>query len=53
MDRETRAEEATHSIEMAGLSVSDAFLDELRLFVSGDIDADELVELVKERYGIE
>ena len=51
-ERERRVAEAIHSIEMEGLSVSQASQADTQDYVDGLIDSDELVARARMRYGL-
>lgn len=51
-ERERRVAEAIHSIEMEGLSVSQASQADAQDYVDGLIDSDELVARARMRYGL-
>lgn len=50
--RAMHVEEAVHSAELEGLSVSEGTLADADSYVSGQIDSDELVDRVRARYGL-
>ncbi|WP_404291304.1 hypothetical protein [Glutamicibacter arilaitensis] len=45
-------DEATHSVYLEGLTVSSEYAEESKNYVAGDITADELVRITRERYGL-
>ncbi len=51
-ERARQVAEGIHSAEMEGLSLSPAMLADAELYIAGDIDADELVERTRQRYGL-
>lgn len=51
-ERARRVAEALHSVRMEGLSVTDATYADAELYVAGAIDADELVDRTRGRYGL-
>lgn len=51
-ERARQIAEGIHSAEMEGLSLSPAMLADAELYIAGDIDADQLVERTRQRYGL-
>ncbi|ERK54561.1 hypothetical protein HMPREF0682_1821 [Propionibacterium acidifaciens F0233] len=54
--REERAwnvAQARHSVEMEGLSVTPAGLQDAQEYIDGHIDSDELVARARARYGLD
>ncbi|GGF15227.1 hypothetical protein [Subtercola lobariae] len=50
--RALQVEEARHSAEIEGLTVSKETLADADSYVAGEIDSNELVERVRARYGL-
>ncbi|WP_413543908.1 hypothetical protein [Citricoccus nitrophenolicus] len=50
--RKLQVEEAIHSAELEGLSVSEDTRADADSYVAGHIDSDELVDRVRARYGL-
>ena len=51
-ERARHVAEGIHSAEMEGLSLSPAMLADAELYIAGHIDADQLVERTRQRYGL-
>lgn len=51
-ERQKQVDAAVHSGEMEGLSISEAAIELAKRYVRGEINVDEMVELIKEEHGL-
>ena len=50
--RSTWVEQANHSLYLEGLTVTAEYAADSQNYVAGEISADELVRITRERYGL-
>lgn len=50
--RSTWVDQANHSLYLEGLSVTAEYKEDSQNYVAGEISADELVRITRERYGL-
>lgn len=50
--RSTWVEQANHSLRLEGLTVTAEYKENSENYVAGEISADELVRITRERYGL-
>lgn len=50
--RSTWVDQANHSLYLEGLKVTAKYAEDSQNYVAGEISADELVRITRERYGL-